>query len=86
VDTHTKGTWDWFIARMCMDSLSCDYRTVLAKMWDTHSCGSRHAGHDNVDTHTKAHGSFSLLLDDVMDEFYDNYDPDCLSTLYPRVG
>jgi hypothetical protein len=71
---------------MDIDSLSCDYRSLLVK------CGihtlADHTMHDTttVNTHTKAHGSFSWLLEDIMDEIYYNYDRDCLSTMYSWVG
>jgi hypothetical protein len=68
------------------DTLPYDYITLLVK------CGIHSLVYHitryttTVDTHTKAHESFSCLLGDLMDEIYYNYDWDCLSTMYPRIG
>ena len=84
VDTHTGAhktfSWlleGWFTMMRVTDSLSCDYQTLLV-IGGIDTLAS-HVMRDTipVDTHIKAHVSFSLPIEDLMDEFYDNYDQDC---------
>jgi hypothetical protein len=64
VEKQTQS-WDWFLTRMRMDSLSCDYKTLLVKHGIHTLAGHIMRDKATVDTHTKMHGSFNSILDDL---------------------